>query len=659
MDQMQQTESGLQAAIEYLIPSWRNREDSEHEQAVIRLLVGLTVAAYLCLMMITDGREFTFSNSTIRTILGFLAATLIILGWLLISPSSSPVRRLTGAVVDIGSTSLAIYLNGSLAAPLLTVFLWVTFGNGFRFGRGYLYFSMILSLTGYSLVLLFSREWLTPVPVSIGLFLCLIVLPLYVSALLGRLTRALYAAQEASRAKSTFLAVMSHEIRTPLSGIVGLIALIQQTPLNSKQRHYMKLIENSSGWLFRVISDSLDYTKIEANELVIERVPFSLTTLLDDVSKVFTEVTASRGLRFSSQRDEALPSCLLGDQIKLIQVLNNLLSNGCKFTESGEIKLRTEMIGDRDGGAEILFEVEDSGIGIAKEDLPFIFKPFQQVDSSTARNHQGSGLGLTISSRIVAMMGGDIQVESEPGKGTTFRFTLTLPLCHPTECQPERSSSSDGPLPWHHSPHILLVEDNDINREVLEHLIVSLGCKVKTTTNGVEALDALNQSNFDLVYMDCQMPVLNGYETTQQIRQLNTKMKDVIIVALTAHITKADRNRCLAVGMNDYLGKPCNLAELRSNLQRWLSHCLVDKPDQDQKEPAADPVEQPDPLPSLPENSRPNRHHLHDLRNCYTKILGSAELAAIHKASPEKQEKYLRIIMEQVEKATEISCQIQ
>lgn len=290
---------GLARILERAVPRWADREDSEHEQAVIRAIIGSIAALYLLYVMKISNQVLTLSNQTVLAIFTFAVMTLLILAWLIIAPGVSRSRRLTGAITDIGTTTWAFYINGNLAVPLFTIYLWVIFGNGFRFGKPYLFFSMVLSIIGYCFVLFLSDHLVVSSYIAIGLLVGLIILPMYVSTLLSRLTDALRESRAASRAKSNFLAVMSHEIRTPLNGIVGIVSLLQQTDLSTKQLHFVNLIEHSSSWLTRVLSDGLDYSKIEADELVVQQEPFNLHQSIEEIAAVYMEVATVPGLDFS------------------------------------------------------------------------------------------------------------------------------------------------------------------------------------------------------------------------------------------------------------------------------------------------------------------------------------------------------------------------
>jgi len=645
--------------LEQRVPPWRNRPDSEHEQAVIRFLVGTIAILYLIAAYFFSDRGFSGAIPTIVPVSLFLVMASGIIIWLIVNPGISIVRRFFGALIDVVGASLILYLNGNLAAPFFVVYLWVIFGNGFRFGRLYLFFSMALSICGYCLVVLFSQHWTTTPYMTLGLLIGLVVLPFYVASLLGRLTVALDESEAANEAKSTFLAVMSHEIRTPLSGIVGLISLFKQTSLDEQQRRYVKLVENSSNWLSRVISDGLDYSKIEADELVIDNSSFNLQQVLEEVCAVYREMALARDLDFFCTVADDVPTYLIGDQFKLVQVCNNILSNAFKFTENGEIALTVSMANQINSTVNLVFKISDTGIGISAGELGSIFEPFKQVDSSASRKYGGTGLGLAICSKIIGLLGSSLEVESVVDKGTIFQFALTFPVADGLEKPLMTRVDSTPVLQWIKSPKILLVEDNDVNREVIAHLLRSIGGTVTVAENGSRAVELARSYCFDLIFMDCQMPIMDGYEATERIRKEHG-VGEVPIIALTAHVTVADRERCFAAGMEAYLGKPCSLSDLRTILIQWLpdllkgSECVSLERERIHKKQGD--VIVPDSLEE--KESMPNRQKLHDLRNIYSKIMGNTELALLSLNSPEKLEKYLERIFSETKKAADISAEI-
>jgi PAS domain S-box-containing protein len=379
------------------------------------------------------------------------------------------------------------------------------------------------------------------------------------------------AAEETTRAKSDFLARMSHEIRTPMNGVIGMtyLALLQDPP--EKLREYLEKIQSSATGLLGIINDILDFSKIEAGKLDVEYVPFVLNEQLDSVRDVLAEKMQAKGLRFVTEVREGIPGRIVGDPLRLRQILLNLTSNAMKFTERGEIRLNIARQRAEDGQEELFFSVADSGIGMTREQLSRIFESFTQADGSTTRLFGGTGLGLAIVKALVELMGGTVWAKSKVGEGSTFFFTMPLRLPETEEEPPQREKSAAREDPAYSGAHLLLVEDNEINREIALELLTLLGFSVDTAENGAEAVEVVRAGHYDLVLMDLQMPVMDGFEAARRIRAEGTPETDRLpIIAMTANAMAEDRNRCLAAGMNDHISKPIDPELLYTTLRRWL-----------------------------------------------------------------------------------------
>ena len=558
-------------------------EAVEVEQAKLRIAVGIVIFGF-CIFNyfghnLNEAELVVFKINLIFQVLAFS------LFYTILSNKLRPIqRRIIGAWVDIGTATVFMSMTEDIGVALVIIYLWVTFGNGFRYGKKYLYHSQVLSFVGFLITMQFSLYWKQHETVGYSLLAMLTILPLYVAKLIDRLQDSLQKqeierkkAQEASLAKSRFVANISHEIRTPLNGIIGIGNLLKTTPLNPDQQDLIKTLDSSSRLLLSLLNNVLDLTKIEEKKVELHSNTFSLQELVSDTTEIFRNTAANKAVLIQSNSPN-LDYQLNGDVSILRQVLANLVGNAVKFTETGSVTLSSSLVSDTATNATIRFEVIDTGVGIATEKLSKVFESFTQADEETTRKFGGSGLGLTIAKQLVSIMGGDLRLESNIGQGSRFWFDIKLEKELAFTSAPETTSSAtlNAPIQLPQNVqtesrlNILVCEDEATNQKILARILSMPGHQVSIVASSDEMLDQLESNSFDLVITDRNMVGMSGTEALKLYRFIKPEDKKTKFILFTADATAEAKQEATDASFDGFLTKPIDMRLLFEAMQNIL-----------------------------------------------------------------------------------------
>jgi two-component system sensor histidine kinase RpfC len=558
-----------------MIRAFSNRPDSEHSQALVRLAIAAVLLAYLAGLAAGNSADVELQWSLAilmaETVLGLGIVVAIAL-----RPGVSHLRRWVGMFGDYGTLAALMIVKGEVLAPLYVIILWVTVGNGLRYGTGYLFAAMGLAVATFMAVLLNSPYWLANPWIGWGLLVGLVAIPAYQISLLRDLRRVGEEAKRANAAKSRFLANMSHEFRSPLNGIIGMAELLSSTRLSPEQREAADVIQTSAQSLLLLVEDVLDISAIEAGKLKRQDSDFSPRELARRIRTMLQPMAANKSLQFEVAVDDGIPGRLHGDVGHLGQILLNLTHNAIKFTESGSVRVAFMLRGREGDRVNLRFSVRDTGIGVPDEAKARIFSAFEQVDSGPTRRFGGTGLGTTIAKTLTELLGGRIGLEDNPGGGTHFWVDLELPLAKEPEALAGEDAGDgkviafDDPFVRHRARvrpmRILVADDQAANRLVLQRMLERAGHQPVFAEDGEQALERLERESLDAAIVDLHMPVLDGMEVLRQARVMQAGGTRTPIVVLSADATVDAVREAEAAGAYSFLTKPVVASRLLETL---------------------------------------------------------------------------------------------
>ncbi|KER84192.1 ATPase [Xanthomonas arboricola pv. celebensis] len=563
-----------------------NRPDSEHGQAIVRIVLISLILSYVLVPSVRHSLPLHQHTGVLVIVLTGLGLGLALFGWLLWRPDRSDARRILGMLADYGLMAAGMIQMGEPLAWVYVVVMWVTVGNGLRYGNRYLYLAVAMAVVSFSTTLSMTEYWQHNQRLGVGLAVGLAAVPLYFSSLLRQLTRATAEARRASEAKSRFLANMSHEFRTPLNGLSGMTEVLATTRLDDEQRECLKTIQASTRSLLALVEEVLDISAIEAGKLRINASDFAVHDTLQAIGLILEPQAKAKGLRYQATIAADVPPRVHGDAGHLQQILLNLVGNAVKFTDHGSVQLKvaaTEASGR--AGLLLRFEVLDTGIGVPVDMRPRLFEAFEQADTGLARRFEGSGLGTTIARGLVQSMGGAIGFEENPEGGSLFWFELPFglatakpaatpsPVLHETESTtiPGNVIAFADPFLRHRarvrSMQILVADDHLANRLVLQRLLQKAGHRVTCVDGGEAVLDALAEADYDAAIVDLHMPGVSGLDMLKQLRVMQAGGKPgTPIVVLSADVTPESIRSCEQAGAYAFLAKPVAAIKLLDTL---------------------------------------------------------------------------------------------
>ncbi len=573
----------MTSAFAWLRQRLRQRGDSEHAQALVRIVM---IALILCYVLLS-AKRWSLPPGQLQLVITLIliaqGLSLVLMGWLLWKPGRSDLRRILGMVDDYALMSAAMSTIGEPMACIYVVVMWVTVGNGMRFGNRYLMLAVVMATTSFGITLALSDYWQRNLALGIGLLVGLAAIPLYFSSLLRQLTRAMAEARRASDAKSRFLANMSHEFRTPLNGLSGMTELLATTRLDEEQRECLGTIQASARTLLALVEEVLDISAIEAGKLRINARDFSLAELVHSIGLILAPQARAKRLDYRVFVEAGVPDGLHGDVGHLRQILLNLAGNAVKFTDHGQVEIRVSVSqSGQDVPLRLRFEILDTGIGVPAALRPRLFDAFEQADVSMARRHEGTGLGTAIAKGLAQAMGGEIGYRENLPAGSCFWVELPLgralatPVAEGGAAPGSEAAAAEDPGnviaftdPFRRhrarvrSLDILVADDHEANRMVLQRLLQKAGHRVTCVHGAEEALDAMAAREFDVAITDLHMPGMSGLDLLRELRVMQAGGGPrTPVVILSADVTPEAIQRCNQAGAHAFMAKPVVAARL-------------------------------------------------------------------------------------------------
>ena len=547
----------------------------EKEQATLRIIVISIVFGYAFFVVYIGGMSGDVSRQLFKYGVLYAFASVVLRILIAYGIFGNLFRRSLGIILDITMTTVCIHYFSGYGALFFSVYLWISIGNGFRFGVKYLVACTVLSILGFLYVSTVNMYWEGKESIVIAGIVILSIVPAYVAILLNRLNAEKERAELASQEKSRFLANISHEIRTPLNAVVGFSSLLNKVEDREKQKQIIGRIQDASDSLTDLVEGVLDFSRIESGRIHLKKEVVDLHELVDSIGGMFSLQAARKGVSYSTDMDHALPQFVFCDTQRLRQVLVNLIGNAVKFTVEGKVSVSVQGV-KSDGHSNLIrFEVQDTGPGIHEDFRPHVFGRFKQADDSAKRLHGGAGLGTAISKTLIELMGGEIGLESRYGEGSCFWFTVPFevpsenevrdsPVANVADTDVQLVSAEGSPI------RVLVAEDSEINRYVFMNMFELLGVQARYAESGPAALELLGKERFDLLILDIQMPGMSGLEVISHYHESTALPDRAPIVVITGDATADIRAECEQLGVRSFLAKPVGLDRLRQVIGEFV-----------------------------------------------------------------------------------------